>query len=336
MEVDKSNLKEVILDSVNQLEVELEFFNQLNINRRSFSKVILCGMGGSNLIGDMLAFFKINNFSPLTVTLPLLSHRSYGLPAEADRDTLVICVSYSGNTEESLSAYQVAKQAGLEIAGIASGGKLTELLQKEKHPWIKIARDDIPPRFSLGYQLAALTKLLMSYGLLPPFALQELAAIPDKIKPAQIENEAKLLCHKLNHRIPIIYCSDQNHAIAHIWKIKFNENAKIPAFWNVFPELNHNEMNGWSRPLGPFHFLFLRDPDDLPRIQKRADLTAEILKQNSLPVDFVKMPTFSNPAEKLFWMLAFGDWLSYHLALFYGIDPAPVDMVEEFKKRLNE
>jgi len=172
----------------------------------------------------------------------------------------------------------------------------------------------------------------MSYGLLPPFARQELTEIPKTIKVSQISNEAQLFCSKLNRQIPIIYSSDKNQAIARIWKIKFNENTKIPAFWNVFPELNHNEMTGWLQPLGPFHFLFLQDPADLPRVKKRMELTAQLFKEKKLNVDFIKLPEFSNPAEKLFWAINFGDWLSYHLAIYYGIDPNPVEMVEEFIK----
>jgi len=144
-----------------------------------------------------------------------------------------------------------------------------------------------------------------------------------------------MLCAKLNHKIPVIYSSQDNRLLAKLWKISLNENAKIPAFFNFFPELNHNEMVGWTKNLGSFHLLFLKDKDDLPRIKKRMEFTADLLKRQNLPLDFVEIEG-QNPLEKIFWAVSFGDWLSYHLALFYGVDPTPVTMVEELKKRLKE
>jgi len=334
MEVDKSNFRGVILDSIKQFDVNLDFFNQLELKRRSFKKILLCGMGGSALIGDILSYFQKNNFAPLLLKLPIYIHRSYTLPPEADDDTLIICISYSGQTEETLSAYQKAKENDLEIAAITCGGKLAELCQQNKNPWVKIPTA-LQPRLSLGYQLAALVKIFMAYGLLPSSADDEFIGLSKKIIPLQLENETKTFCQKLNRKTPIIYSSDNNQALARIWKIKFNENTKIPAFWNYFPELNHNEMVGWNNIFGTFHFLFIQDSDDMIRIQKRMELTAQLLKQRGLEVDFIKL-VGANPLEKLFWGITLGDWISYHLAIFYGVDPNPVDMVEEFKQKLNE
>jgi len=291
-------------------------------------------MGGSALVGDFLYYFKINHYAPLAVSLPIFTHRSYDLPVDNDQNTLVICVSYSGNTEETVSAFKKARQENLEIAGITSGGQLAELFSTNKTPWVKIPKD-IPPRLSFGYQLTALTKILMGYGLLNSSANNVLSELSQKITPGQTEKEAKLFCERLRHKIPIIYASEKNHPIARIWKINFNENTKIPAFYNYFPELNHNEMVGWTNNFGPFYFLFLQDDQDLPIIQKRMKLTAQLLKQNSLPAGFIHL-TGANPLEKLFRSLLFGAWLSYHLAIFYGLDPTPVEMVEEFKKLLKD
>ncbi len=333
MEGDKSNFRGVILNSIKQLDADLEFFNQLQLKRRSFNKVALCGMGGSALIGDVFDFLKKNRYSSLATKLPIYTHRAYSLPDETDQNTLVVCVSYSGNTEETLSAYDKAKQDDLETVAIACGGKLAELCQQNKTPWIKIP-PALEPRLSLGYQLLALVKIFMAYGLLPASSGNELSDLSKKIIPSELESEAKAFCPRLNRKIPIIYSSDKNQTLARIWKIQFNESTKSPAFWNSFPELNHNEMVGWTNAFGSFHFLFLQDSDDLPRIQKRMKLTAELLKQKGLSVDFVKL-VGETALEKLFWGITFGAWISYHLALFYGIDPTPVDIVEEFKKKLN-
>ncbi len=334
MEGDKSNLRSVILNLTKQLASEPDFFNQLRLTRRSFDKIILCGMGGSALAGDFFDYLKEKKYLPLSLSIPLITHRSYELPPGADQHSLIICVSYSGQTEETISAYQTAKKQNLEVAAITYGGQLADLCEQNSTPWIKIPQDRMPPRFSLGYQLIALIKLFMAYGLLASSAKDEAVLLADSIDPLIVENDAKTLCLKLAHKIPVIYGSKDNELIARLWKIQFNENAKIPAFYNSFPELNHNEMVGWTKSLGPFFFLFLQDNNDSPEISKRMELTARLIRAKNLPLEFVKI-NGSTPLEKLFQALIFGNWLSYHLALFYGIDPAPVEMVEEFKKLLN-
>jgi len=149
------------------------------------------------------------------------------------------------------------------------------------------------------------------------YSLNEAA---DKIQPIEIEKEVEPLIQKLFNKIPIVYSSQNNAALAKIIKIKFNEDAKIPSFFNYFPELNHNEMTGWEKPVGPFHFLLLADDDDHIRTKKRMSITAELLKK----------------LEKMFWSLTFGDWLAYKLAMAYGIDPTPVNLVEELKAQMKD
>ena len=335
MEVDKSNLRTVILNSVKQLTAPLTFFNELHLTRKPFNKVLICGMGGSALMGDFLVYFQTSGFASLAPKIPITTHRSYSLPDNADENTLIICISYSGQTEETISAFNKAIDSNFEVAGIACGGELAELFQKYITPWIKLPQDNIPPRTSLGYQLAAITRILMAYGLLNSDAQDVLTSLPEKIIPSDFETQAKMLCTKLGHKIPIIYSSQDNNTLARLWKIKFNENAKIPAFYNSLPELNHNEMVGWTKNLGSFSLLFLRDKDDLPRIKKRMELTANLLGLQNIPINFVDV-VGEGPLEKVFWASSFSDLLSYYLALFYGIDPTPVEMVEEFKKRLKE
>ena len=334
MEGDKSNLRLIILNSIKQLASEPDFFNQLCLARRSFDKIILCGMGGSALVGDLFDYLKEQKYLPLSLSIPLITHRSYELPPDVNQHSLIICVSYSGQTEETISAYQSAKKQNLEVAAITYGGKLADFCKQNNTPWIKIPQDKMPPRFSLGYQLIALTKIFMAYGLLASSAKDEAVSLANSIDPSLVENDATTLCSRLVNKIPVIYSSKDNELIARLWKIQFNENAKVPAFYNYFPELNHNEMVGWTRSLGPFSFLFLQDDNDSPEIKKRMQLTAKLLQAKNLPVEFVKISGLTS-LEKLFRSLVFGDWLSYHLALFYGIDPYPVEMVEEFKKLLN-
>lgn len=335
MEVDKSNLRSVILNFANQLNADPDFFNQLCLTRRPFSKIIICGMGGSALAGNFFQYFEERRFAPLLLPIPLKIHRSYSLPPEADDNSLIICVSYSGDTEETISSYQEAKKQNLETACITYGGQLSQLCQQDKTPWIKLPQTKIPPRFSLGYQLAAFVKLFMAYGLLNSSAKNVIASVPEKINPQEMEGPMKLLCAKIANKIPIIYSSNENRILARLWKIQLNENSKVPAFFNSFPELDHNEVVGWTKHLGPFFFLFLYDEDDLPDIQKRMKITDQLIRGRGLNSEFIKLAG-QNPLEKIFYAEILGSWLSYHLAIFYGIDPAPVEMVEELKKLLRD
>lgn len=329
---DKYNFREVILSFPDQLRIDLTFLNQLQLQRRSFKKILICGMGGSGLMDDF--FQHLKDFAPLKLPIPFEAHNSYLLPTDADHETLIIVISYSGNTEETISSFEEAQKQNLEIAGLTSGGKLGELFEKNKKPWIKIPAN-IQPRLSLGFQLNGLIKILMAYGLLAPFAQHEINALAEKLNPAELENQAKELCQKITHKIPVIYASQNNEIMAKLWKIEFNENSKIPAFYNIFPELNHNEMVGWTKNLGPFVLLILNDSDDLPEIKNRMRITAQLLKERQLPVEFIDITGYRAP-EKLFNALILGNWLSYHLALFYGQDPTPVEMVEEFKKLIKK
>lgn len=334
MEVDKHNFRQIILDSAGQLGSDMQFFNELCLTRRSFSKIIICGMGGSALAGDFFQYFKKKGLSALVPKTPIIVHRSYDLPPGADENSLIICSSYSGSTEETLSALRTAQAQGLEIAGLTCGGTLEEIFTERKIPWIKIPRNDLPPRMSLGFQLKGLVKLFLAYGLLDISAQAAIASL-GSFDISKTENDCRAKSQALINKIPVVYASEENEILARLWKIKFNENSKIPAFANVFPELNHNEMIGWTKILGPFSVIILRDGTELPRIKKRMDLTAKLLVKSGLPVQFVDIQG-SGPLEKLFWGMAYGDWLSYFLALAGGTDPYPVPMVEELKKELSE
>ncbi len=301
----------------------------------TYSKFVVAGMGGSSLAGDLM---KVWN--PL---LDLTVHRDYGLPetclpsgmvAEADLNrTLVIASSYSGNTEETLNALDTAIEFGLAVAVIAAGGKLLAKAKELGLPYVELPADGIQPRMATGFSLRALLALL---GM--DEALKEITSLTKlNIKPFEIAG--KKLAGKLSGKIPVIYSSRANLPVAYNWKIKFNETAKIPAFANRFPELNHNEMTGFdSAPKAKtlsekFHFIFLRDSEDHERIQKRMEITAKLYRDRGLPVEEIEM-TGGNVWEKIFSSTLLADWSAYYLAAAYGADPDAVPLVEEFKKML--
>jgi glucose/mannose-6-phosphate isomerase len=289
-------------------------------------------MGGSALPGDVLSIW----LSAYKIGLPLYIHRNYGLPYQADERHLIICISYSGDTEETLTAFEEARSKGFKIAVITSGGKLARLCKKYKIPMAVIPRG-YQPRMALGFQFAALIKILVNCGIIRN-NLENIANLEKQLLPKTLEAEGKKLSKKLRGKIPIIYSSERLKGLARIWKIKFNENAKIPAFYNYFPELNHNEMTGFS-DRGPNSMrdqnsiIILRDPTDHPRIQKRMKLLSQILKPKKIPINFIDIQG-RDVLYKTFSTILLGDWVSYYLALEYKIDPTPVKLVKEFKKKL--
>lgn len=299
-------------------------------------KFLMCGMGGSALVGDML-----KTYDP---ALPLGSHKDYNLPA-VDPGTLIIASSYSGNTEETISAYEAAMKGGHPVAAVATGGKLLELARENNVPYIKMPSTGIQPRMALGYSTLAILKLIGDEK-----ALFEAHKVADLLKSADLEDEGKALAEKLKGHVPIIYASSRNHSVAYNWKIKFNETGKIPAFSNVFPELNHNEMTGFSARGGSapggdvhnevkefvekFHFIFLKDDTDHPQIKKRMDVLEKLYNDRGLSTTSYVLK--GKGFEKIFAALVMADWAAYHTAELYGLESEQVPMVEEFKKAISE
>lgn len=327
MNIDKSNMKEVIAKSSEQLIKGLDLAKDFKAEG-VFKNVIVCGIGGSALPVNVLnAIIK----SPVPVNV----HRDYGLPNEASKDSLIICISYSGNTEETISALEEATQKNLKTVCIATGGKVEEICNRTNTPLVKIPAG-IQPRSATGYIFSALAKILSNSGITKDIS-SEIIETAEKLNEINLslEKEGKNLAKKLVKKIPIIYASNNFKALARIWKIKFNENSKIPAFHNYFPELNHNEMVGYTnlKKLGAKNLfvIMLQDSTDHPRIIKRMKLTSNLIKKSGAKAEILSIRDGS-PTFKIFSSLLLGDWTSYYLALNYKIDPTPVVMVEEFKK----
>jgi len=332
--VDKSNMREVIINFPNQFKNIFRVENNLK-KGGDIENIIVCGVGGSTLPADILLCLSNKENYKLP---PAYIHRDYGLPKEAGKKSLIICISFSGNTEETLSALEEAVKKNFRIFAIASGGKLEEICRAKNIPFIKVP-GGIQPRSAMGYLFSALAKILEKSGLNKNIAqeLPKLAADLEKNNNSEMEEKAKELAKKLINKIPLIYASGDFKCLARIWKIKFNENSKIPAFYNYFPELNHNEMVGFTNILEntKFYILTIRDENDNSRNLKRMSLFAEIVKTKGIETEFVDIKNGST-LFKIFSTLLFGDWVSYYLALEYKIDPTPVKIVEEFKKELEK
>lgn len=339
---------EAIKNFNRQFSYEPEIKNAENL-KSVFSKFVIAGMGGSNLVADLL---RIRDpYADIVV------HKNYGLPKISEEELnnrLFIASSYSGNTEETVSSLKEAVSRKLSAAVIATGGELIKIAQSYNLPYVQMPSTGIQPRSALGFNIKAVAKIMNREDW-----LQELSALTNLLNPSEIETQGKTLAKKLQGFIPIIYSSTENTGIAYNWKIKFNETAKTPAFYNVFPELNHNEMTGFDlvRSLaavsetidsnggdiledrkklnGNFYFLFLKDPADHPAIQKRIDILEKLYRDRGLPVEILPL-NGTSVFHKIFSALVLADWTVYYAALEYNLEPEQVPMVEEFKKLIKQ
>ncbi|MGQ9556690.1 MAG: bifunctional phosphoglucose/phosphomannose isomerase [Desulfurispora sp.] len=303
------------------------------------SNIVVTGLGGSAIGGDLLRVYCLDRCS-----VPVLVNRDYTLPAFVGPDTLLFAVSYSGNTEETLSAYQQARQKGARIVALTTGGRLAELANQDGVPWIKIPAG-LQPRAATGFLFIPTLVVLEKLGFISGVEkevqelVEHLKTLQRNLAPEvpQESNSAKQLALKLHGRIPVVWgASGTSEVVAQRWKGQINENAKAPAYWNILPELNHNELVGFQVPpeiLRQLHIVILRDPDDHPRVQKRVDITREIIASAVGGVTEVSASGGGRLA-RTFSLIYSGDYTSVYLAFLYGLDPGPVEVIDYLKRAL--
>jgi len=321
-------MKQAILNFPQQFEAGLKAAEEVK-NSQAGKNIIICGMGGSALPANLLITYKSD--LETAVYIP----RNYSLPPQANQDSLVICISYSGNTEETLSCYRQAVEKGFEPLAITTGGELKELAEENNLPIAEIP-SGIQPRQAIGYQFSALLQILNNCGIVSN-QKANLSRLENNLQPKELEQQGKELAEELTNKLPLIYSSEKFKILARIWKIKFNENTKSMAFWNYFPELNHNEMTGFEeikKQIDPeqLRVLMLKDQEN-DKISKRMELTKQLLKEHN--VQTREIPIEGNSLlEKLFNSILLSDWTTFYLAKKYGVDPEAVPIIEDFKEQL--
>lgn len=333
-----SDMRDIILSAPDQIPHSLEVNQDIHVDG-SFDSIILAGLGGSWHAGEIL-----NTLGATTV--PLTIHRSYGLPQYAyGKNPLVICSSYSGNTEEVISAYEEAHEKGYGILINTSGGKLEEFAQRDHVPVVKIDYPGMQPRHTTFASFVGVAKALINSNLASDIT-SELHDTTGFLKNsiAGLEEPAKALAQQIKGHIPVYLASDALAYAAWNFKIQTNENAKYPAYWNKLPEMNHNEMLGFSKlseTIGSegnppkFFVVVLRDTDDHPSIKARMDVMKGLYEDWGVTVHEVHLEG-KNTLEKVSYAIAFGLWTTYFLASEYKLDPVPVEGVESFKTKLAE
>lgn len=301
--------------------------------------VVFAGMGGSALAALLATSWP-------TVATPFEIWRRYDAPTYVSDKTLFIASSYSGNTEETLSALETAQKAKAHIVVIASGGTLAEIAQNQGYPFLELPKAS-QPRFGALNSLKALVTILEKAYLLDADNAEKTLHETAEFLKAEIENwlpeiptdknPAKQLALEIAGTSPVVYAGPKMFPAAYKWKISFNENAKNVAWCNEIPEFSHNEFLGWtSHPVDkPYSVIDLRSSFEHERVQKRF-LVTERLLSGQRPHPHVVDAKGNTALEHLLYCVALGDFVSLYTALLNGLNPTPVDLIEKMKKALDE
>lgn len=346
-EIDKSNMLDILLNFHHQLEEAQQIGESINLDdmHTSFDNIVYCGMGGSAICGDFLKNFLIDKLA-----IPMEVVRNYTLPNYVSEKTLLIVSSYSGNTEETLSCLNQGIEKKAYLLGISSNGEVEKIfngMSVNDGKLIKIP-SGYPPRTAFGYVLLPLLYSLCKLRLVEDDFSNDITEtikyIEEKAKAYNVENipnRAYELSKSLNGTIPVIYgTAGSTSMIARRWTTQFSENAKIVAYYNEIPEMNHNEIVGWENLpelLDGFTVIFLKDTEDLERIVTRQRVIKDLLLNNGdvIPKQILEVESEGN-SRMTRWMslIYLGDFISWYSAIGYGTDPTPVKKIDILKKTL--
>jgi glucose/mannose-6-phosphate isomerase len=321
-------MKKIIYSMPDQILDAITLIPEISLKKKEFNKVLICGMGGSGINGEIL--------KAIYPTIQIISNKDYSVPEYIDIHTLAILVSYSGNTEETLNNYRLLSKRKTEMAIISSNGKL---LKKKGELKIKIP-GGLPPRGAIGYLFAPLPFILYKFHLINNTPEQKLISLARFLKKTRdtIEKKAKILSKKMSNRLPIIYSNSQTFLpVARRWQCQLNENSKVLVHINVIPEMNHNEIVGLGRPEAlnsKISLIFINDPKTHPRNRMRAKIIKEIINDKFSDVIDID-PEGKNDLHRLFWTIMLGDFISYYVAIRTNIDPMPVKRIDYLKKKLS-
>lgn len=311
-------MRNQILNFPAQLSKGFELAKNVKVEK-SYERVVVCGMGGSSIPGMILLTCEENkNKGP---GVPIVIHNNYDLPSDVGSNDLVICVSWSGTTEETISAFKTALQRGIKPVAITKGAELGQLAKDNNSPLATLPDQPTPPRFSVGYMTGALFTIL---GLEKELDI--------KLDPKAHEDAGKKLADDIESATPLIYTSYSWRKLGTLWKENFNETAKTPAYWNYMPIMAHDELAMYIRKGLPFYPIIFKDENDHPRYVRDLDAAIAILDRMEYNYSIVNISPSNKPLEAVFNSYILGLWTTYYLTQKIGVDPEDVTLIEEYKK----
>ena len=298
-----------------QIKEAIEIGKKIDFEYRGIENVIVSGMGGSGIVGDILKY---------NAKIPFFVNKDYKIPKFASSKTLFISISYSGNTEETIESYKLAKKKRCKSLIITSNGKLS----KEKN--VIFIPKNMQPREAIAYLLFPIAIFLERHNII------EKIDYKDVIKSVKIARRRMEIAKKIAEEIegiPIIYGNGILSEIAKRWRQQFNENAKMPAFDFSMPECNHNEIEAWERNRKNFTCIFLRWKKENERMKKRYEFMKEVYGKNAKIIEI--FGEGKNDFSNAIYLLYFGDLISIYKANMEGIDAIPVNLITMLKKKIS-
>ena len=341
-EIDKDDMYQSIWDFPENIIDAIELSENITLKNeyRDLNNIIIAGMGGSAIGGDVV-YSLIKN----EIKIPFVVNRGYDLPAWANSSTLIICSSYSGNTEETISILEEAKSLDAKVIGITTGGVLESLCKNYSFDFVNIP-SGLQPRAALAFSFIPLLYILKKTSLINVEVKNWLESSVDLIKSKREEyslnkenNPVYQLANKLYNKLPIIYAdSGSLETVAVRFKGQICENSKILAYHSIYPEMNHNEIVGWENNeeyFSNYYVLWLMDEEMNSRNKSRKNIISEILSDLNVSQQEIKVDGNSFK-ERFLLLIHYGDWLSYWCAILHNTDPSPVKNIQTLKDKLSK
>jgi len=342
--IDRARMRDVLAGFSQQCQQAYQLGKDFSLPRDpgDIKNIVFCGMGGSAIGAEIVSCYLRDE-----VNVALSINRDYVLPHFVDKESLVILVSYSGNTEETISAYKQAEKNQSKIIVLSSGGELADLAKKAGYPYLAIP-GGFPPRGALAFLSLPLLALFSQMHLIgnKQGQLQETISLLERLQRECLgvdvqgeANPAKRLAGRIFSNFCVIYAaSERLGGVVTRWRGQLAENSKTLASSHVFPEMNHNEIVGWRHPreiLSGFTIVVLRDREDHPQVKKRIEICKEIWQKEKVAVEEI-WSQGDGLLARIFSLIYVGDFTSFYLAILNGEDPAPVKRIDYLKQRLKE
>ena len=324
-------MKTLVENFSKQLTEAIAIGNKATLTKSNvkISNVLICGLGGSGIGGSIVKELVVDK-----ANVPVEVAKGYFIPSYVNENTLVIISSYSGNTEETLNCMQLALEKNAKISCITSGGKVQEIANTKQLDYI-IVPGGMPPRSCLGYSLTQLFFVLNFHSIIDNSFKSDLENAVKLIDAEErnIINEAKKIAELLKNKIPVIYATTNNEGVVIRFRQQLNENSKILCWHHIIPEMNHNELVGWTQKNNDIAVLIFLDSDEYARNLTRVEINKEVIKNyaGSITEIFSKG---KSTIEKAIYFIHLGDWISVLLADIRGVDAVEVNVINHLKSKL--
>ena len=338
--IDKSDMLSFCIEAPTHCQEAAKLARAVRINYSKPQTIIVAGMGGSAIGGEL-----VKDWTRDKIHVPIEVCRDYSLPVYANKKTLVFVVSYSGETEESLSVFLDAIKRNCMTFCISSGGKLLEFAEKLDLPYLRVPSGIPQPRAALPYLFISMLIILEKLGLVSDVnseiseTIKALAQVSSENSPETPldDNSSKMLAAKINGTAPVIYGFEIYRAVAQRYKQQFNENSKIPAKSETLPELDHNEIVGWeaAKKLAKcFSTIFIREKDEPEEMRQRIEATKELIFDKTAKRTLDVWSVGESMLTKMLYAIYIGDFTSVYLAILRGVDPTPVKTIALLKEKI--